>query len=531
MKINSSKLIQVNNLSVSYYPNKDVILKYLNLDINKGEHLAIIGESGCGKSTFAKSIVQMLPKSAICKGNVSINGQDPINMGLKDLKIFRRSVFGYIYQDSIKKLNPLMTVGEHLYELIKIHFKEKSHIQINKLVKETFNKVGIENKRLNSYPHEFSGGMRQRVCIALAIVLNPPLTIADEPTTSLDSYTSYEIMGHLLSLCETYQSTLILISHDIKLAAKWCKQIAIMHQGRIVEKGLVADVLNKPQSNIGKKLVKAISISIKPYYSGLNEVVLEAINLRYWYKLNSSILRPNWNKALNEVSFKLYRDETLGIVGISGSGKSTLCRVLIGLIKERGGQINIYNKDAFRTRKNKNIYKAKDIQMIFQDPFSSLNPKMKVRKTLEDVFLMHNKGSKNEMINEIYSVLNNLNLPIDENFLNSYPNQLSGGQLQRISIARAILIKPRILICDESVNMLDASVKIEILLMIRKIQEEMSLSIIFITHDLGLAKRFCNRLIVMHDGMIVEQGEALSMIKNPKHLITRKLLNSSLDIN
>ncbi len=375
MKISSSKIIEINNLTVSYKNNKVPILNNLTLNINKGENLAIIGPSGCGKSTFAKSIVQMLPDKTKIDGKVLVDGKDPSRFNKEELQLFRRTVFGFIYQDSIKKLNPLMTVGDHLFELFKIHSRNKSNISISKMVRSTFYKVGISYERLNSYPHEFSGGMRQRVCIALALALKPQLLIADEPTTSLDTYTSYEIMKELLFLCKTFGSTLILISHDINLASNWCNKIAIMNKGSIEEYGDIKKILKYPSSKTGKKLVNSSNINLQPKIASKNnsELVLEVINLRYWFKLNSSILRPKWNKALNEVSFKLFQNETLGIVGMSGCGKSTLSRALTGLIKIRGGKINYMTGD--KSHYYKKSHRVSKIQIIFQDPFSTLNPK------------------------------------------------------------------------------------------------------------------------------------------------------------
>ena len=532
MNLKARNIVEAKNLTIIYPSNKNPILKNFNFKINKNEHTAIIGESGCGKSTFAKSIVQMLPQNTICKGTLLVDRKDLREISKHELKIFRRTQIGFIYQDSIQKLNPLMTVGDHLYELLKIHLPFKSNKYILKQVRNTFNQVGIETNRLNSFPHEFSGGMRQRVCIALAIALKPNLLIADEPTTSLDTNTSYEIMSQILSLCNQNDSTLILISHDINLAAKWCKKIAIIEDGAVVEKGNIKNVLNHPQSFVGKKLVKSafklLAYNHKAYQ--YKDPILEVINLRYWFKLNSSILRPEWNKAINEVSFKLFQNETLGIVGRSGSGKSTLGKALVGLLNKRGGQIKFLNSFS-NINSSIRINKAKNIQLIFQDPFSSLNPKMKIKDILKEVCLIH-KGSKyRDLYEERDKILAKLNLPKNNYFLNSYPNQLSGGQLQRISIARALLIQPKILICDESVNMLDASVKIDILQLLRKLQIDMNLTIIFITHDLGLAKRFCSRLLVINNGEIIEEGNSKDIFSNPQHQITKNLLKSSLNIN
>ena len=531
MKIKTEKILTVKNLTVKYGLKKQPIIKNFNLEIDRGDHLAIIGPSGCGKTTFAKTLVNMLPEKAISKGFISISSLDPRKINNKEAQLFRRRNFGFIYQDSIKKLNPLMKVRDHLYELFKTHDQNKSSAVIDKLIKEVFRKVGIEESRLDSFPHQFSGGMRQRVSIAMALALKPKLLIADEPTTSLDTKTSFEIMKEILHLCNKFDTTLILISHDINLAAKWCKKVAIIEKGSIVEQGNILDIFQSPKSDIGIKLVNASKKVLEPYTKNnvQNEVVLEVNNLRHWYKLNSSIFRNKWNKALNEVSFKLYKNETLGIVGSSGSGKSTLCRALIGLLKVRGGEIKIYGEN-YESIKNKSYKKYNNMQIIFQDPFSSLNPKMKIKNLLEDIFFIQKISDKRKIEKEIKLIFKNLNLPLHNDFFNSYPSQLSGGQLQRISLARALLLKPKILICDESVNMLDASVKIEILELLRVLQKKMNLTIIFITHDLGIAKRFCNRLLVMNHGKIVDEGESSTLFTKTKNTYTKSLINSSLNL-
>ena len=531
MKIKKRKILEVKNLTVKYGFNQKPIIKNFKIDLEKGEHLAIIGPSGCGKTTFAKTIVNMLPEGSITKGYISISGKDLMQIDKKEMQLFRRNNFGFIYQDSIKKLNPLMTVGDHLNELFQIHYQKIPSVIVNDLLKETFRKVGIDSARLDSFPHEFSGGMRQRVSIAMALALKPKLLIADEPTTSLDTKTSFEVMNEILFLCKQSGTTLVLISHDINLAAKWCKKVMIIDKGLIVEQGNIKEVFKSPKSRIGIKLVNASKIALErsEISSSINDVVLEVNNLRHWYKLNSSIFRPKWNKALKEVSFKVYRNETLGIVGSSGSGKSTLCRALIGLLKVRGGEIKIYERNL--ENKNKLHNDLKNIQIIFQDPFSSLNPKMKIKNILKDIFAIQKIKNNYQIKKEVQLILKNLNLPTDYEFLNSYPNELSGGQLQRISIARSLLLKPKILICDESVNMLDAYVKIEILEILRKIQKKMDLTIIFITHDLAIAKNFCNRLLVMHYGKIIDEGQSSTIFSNPKNKNTKALVDSSLNLN
>ena len=235
MKIKKDSILEVKNLSVKYGFNKNPTIKNFKLEISKREHLAIIGPSGCGKTTFAKTLVNILPEGAIIKGEILISGLDPRKINKNEVQIFRRNNFGFIYQDSIKKLNPLMNVGDHLVELLRTHYKNKSSVFIKELVKEVFRKVGIDYERLDSFPHQFSGGMRQRVSIAMALALKPKLLIADEPTTSLDTHTSFEIMREIKDLCEQFETTLILISHDINLAEKWCKKVALIENGSIIE--------------------------------------------------------------------------------------------------------------------------------------------------------------------------------------------------------------------------------------------------------------------------------------------------------
>ncbi len=532
MKIKKDKILEVKNLNVKYGFKKKPILKNFSFEINKGDHLAIIGPSGCGKTTFAKTLVNMLPENLISTGSILISGSEIRKKNRQGEQLFRRKNFGFIYQDSIKILDPLMKVGDHLRELFKTHYPRKSSAIIDELVKEVFRKVGIASERLDSFPHQFSGGMRQRVSIAMALALKPKILIADEPTTSLDTNNSFEIMREIFDLCQKFDTTLILISHDINLAAKWCKKVLIIDNGLIVEKGNIMDVFKSPKSDIGMKLVNSSKIILESNTKSISkhDVVLEVNNLRHWYKINSSVFRPKWHKALNEISFKLYRNETLGIVGSSGSGKSTLCRALIGLLKLRGGEIKFCDKN-FQSKNHRTYRNHKHIQIIFQDPFSSLNPKMKIRNILKDIFFIQKISNQNQIYKEIKLILSNLNLPWCNEFLDSYPSQLSGGQLQRIALARSLLLKPKILICDESVNMLDASVKIDILELLRLMQRRMNLTIIFITHDLGIAQRFCDRLLVMHQGKIVDEGDSSTIFSNTKNIYTQSLINSSLNIN
>ena len=299
MKINESKILEVRNLNVKYAPNQKFTIKNANLDLYKGDHLAIIGPSGCGKTTFVKTIVHMLPEGSITEGHIKIFGQDITKIDKKEIQLFRRNNFGFIYQDSIKKLNPLMTVGDHLYELFKTHFQDKPSLIIKEFVEETFRRVGIQYERLDSFPHQFSGGMRQRVSLAMALALKPKILIADEPTTSLDTKTSFEVMNEIKYLSERSGTTLVLISHDINLAAKWCKKVLIMDQGLIKEQGNIKAVLKSPKSEICTKLVKASNISFGlPNRHGINTAF---IPMAISAGMTSAIMNPVSAQEMNAV--------------------------------------------------------------------------------------------------------------------------------------------------------------------------------------------------------------------------------------
>ena len=527
MDIYTNKILKIQDLSICYPNNRELVLDNLNLEIQRGETLAVIGSSGCGKSTIAKSVLQILPYGTFIKGEIFVAGRNLKEFDHLSLTKIRGESIGLIFQDPMTRLNPLMSIGEHLLDTLYSHRPKESFHWREKRSKELLEKVGIESSRFSSYPHELSGGMKQRVCIALAISLNPSLIIADEPTTSLDVIIAEQIMSELIHLCKELNSSLLLISHDLGLAAKWCNDIAILDQGRIVEKGKSRQILLKPKSYIGKTLVRAAYAKEKSRskLKSTKKIILEVDGLRCWHSTGGWPWQSNWLKAIEDVSFNLFEKETLGVVGISGCGKSTLCRALMGLNSIRGGEVKLYGQTLLD--KNKEFVKgaSRSIQMIFQDPCSCLNPKMTVGESISDPLLIHNLFGKSFAREKVRELLAQVGLIPAEQFENRFPSELSGGQQQRVAIARSLALEPKILICDESLSMLDSEIQSEVLELLSSLQKKLSLSILFITHDLSLATGFCDRILVLDQGRIIEQGD--HVFDKPESNLVKKFVAAS----
>ncbi|WP_269622266.1 ABC transporter ATP-binding protein [Prochlorococcus marinus] len=529
MNCSQNDVLNIKGLSVSYPGSSDWVLEDLNMSLKAGERLALIGSSGSGKSTVAKVLLQILPSGSICRGQLLLKNKDLLSLNEKDLKRLRGELIGLIFQDPGSRLNPLMTIGEHLLDTFKAHQQNQS-LTVQKLKSEKLlEQVGINPQRFNAYPHEFSGGMRQRLCIALAIALNPPLIIADEPTSSLDVVIANQIMSELSILCDELGSSLLLITHDLALASKWSQRIAILDQGKIVEEQSNRKLFISPQSVLAKKLVSAAIAreECSQSFDQKREVIFEVDRLRCWHPLPGVPWKNTWVKAIDEISFSLSIGETLGVVGVSGCGKSTLCRALLGLTPIRGGEVKLYGRN-LRDSHDNSLKKAKQvIQMVFQDPFASLNPKMTVLEAISDPLLIHGLANKASAKEQTRLLLEQVGLIPAQDFQNRFPHQLSGGQQQRVAIARALAMKPKVLICDESVSMLDAEIQTDVLSLLRSLQVNLGLAILFITHDLAVASSFCHRIIVLNKGKIVEEGFAKQIISSPTTTFTQKLVSSS----
>ena len=518
------EVLRLQGLKVRYPGSATNVLDGLDLRLNQGETLALVGPSGCGKSTVARAVLQLLPPGSRCEGRLELTGQDPRRLSPSSLQQLRGQAAGLVFQDPMTRLNPLMTVGEHLRDTLEAHRCQRSLGRAQGLLE----RVGINPARYGSYPHEFSGGMRQRLAIALALALNPPLVIADEPTTSLDVAVTAQVMAELSDLCAEAGSALLLISHDLAMAGRWCQRIAVLADGRLVEEGPSHQLLTAPVSDVGRRLVQAARQREGGHRqaAAASPLLLEVQELRSWHSLPSPPWSQRWLKAVDGISFQLHEGETLGVVGASGCGKSSLCRALMGLVPVRGGQVRLQGQDLRQLRGAKLARARRGLQMVFQDPLACLNPQMAVGEAIADPLLIHGLARPAEARQEARRQLAAVGLTPPEDFERRLPRQLSGGQQQRVAIARALILKPRVLLCDESVSMLDAEVQAEVLGLLGQLQRQLGLGLVFITHDLSVASGFCHRVIVLEGGRIVEEGPGADLLAHPHAAITRTLVDA-----
>ena len=522
-------VLELRQLQVRYPGAERPTLDGLDLTLHPGERLALVGPSGCGKSTVARAVLQLLPPGSSCEGELELTGQDPRRLGRAELRRLRGGAVGLVFQDPMTRLNPLLTIGEHLRDTLAAHhFEAGERSRQRQRARELLERVGIDPSRYSSYPHEFSGGMRQRLAIALALALSPPLVIADEPTTSLDVAVAGQVMAELASLCEESGSALLLISHDLAMAGRWCERIAVLDGGRLVEEAPSHTLLTTPRSPLAQRLVGAARLREGGVAEAIPErpLLLEIDELRSWHPLPSPPWQPRWLKAVDGVSLSLQEGETVGLVGASGCGKSSLCRALMGLAPVRGGSVRLEGRD-LRSLKGAELRRARRrIQMVFQDPLACLNPQMTVGEAVADPLLIHGLASHPEARERARALLAAVGLEPPESFERRLPRQLSGGQQQRVAIARALILEPKVLLCDESVSMLDAEVQTDVLNLLKELQQRLGLGLLFVTHDLNVASGFCHRVIVLEGGRIVEQGPGADLLAHPHAAITRTLVEA-----
>ncbi len=516
-------VLRIGGLQVRYPGGGQPTLDGLDLTLSAGERLALVGPSGCGKSTVARAVLQLLPAGSVCEGELLLTGQDPRQLRRAALRQLRGEAVGLVFQDPMTRLNPLLTIGEHLRDTLAAHRGGG-----RQRARELLARVGIDPARYGSFPHEFSGGMRQRLAIALALALEPPLVIADEPTTSLDVAVAGQVMAQLSDLCTETGSALLLISHDLAMAGRWCDRIAVLDQGRLVEEAPSRQLLTAPASPLARRLVGAA----RRREGGHSEppatapVLLEVEELRSWHPLPSLPWQPRWIKAVDGISLTLHEGETIGVVGASGCGKSSLCRALMGLAPVRGGAVRLQGVD-LRQLRGRSLRRARRrLQMVFQDPLACLNPQMTVGEAVADPLLIHGLASRPEARRRARQQLALVGLEPPESFENRLPRQLSGGQQQRVAIARALILEPQVLLCDESVSMLDAEVQAEVLALLRHLQDQLGLGLLFITHDLSVAGGFCHRVLVLDGGRVVEEGAGAALLSHPQAAITRTLVEA-----
>lgn len=561
-------LFRVENLRVAYQPSSSEqpptwAVDDVSFTLDSGERLGLVGESGCGKSTLGRASMRLLP-TAIIEGGVWFQGQSVLDLNSAQLRQFRGEAVALVFQDPMTRLDPLMTIGEHCIETLQAHQSHLSRKQAKAKAIETLEAVKIPANRWLQYPHEFSGGMRQRVAIALALLLDPKLIVADEPTTSLDVTVASEILQELTRLCQQRGLALLLISHDLAMVGKYCDRLAVMYQGKMVEMGAAGTVLGNPQHEYTRSLIEAAlhlqgdkgekdagtrghgdAVKTAEHKnsprqslrdSSLLTPLLRVTNLKQHYTLEHNFLQQLFSgeasaiKAVDGVSFALYPGEIFGLVGESGCGKSTLSRAILQLVRPTSGSVEFLEQDLTQLSTSAVRQFRRQMQMVFQDPLACLNPLMKVGTSITEPLLIHELASPAQAKVQVEKMLERVGLTPVADYYQRYPADLSGGQQQRVAIARALITQPQLLICDEPVSMLDASVQARVLALMRVLKEEFNLTYLFITHDLSVARFLCNRIAVMNAGQIVECGSTNEIFNHPQHAYTQKLLQAAPEL-
>ena len=525
----SDTVLSVKNLSISFKNNSDskTVLINSNFKIKRGTTLSLVGESGSGKSITSLALVSLLPLNASIVGSINFNGEELIGLSEIELQKIRGNKISFIFQEPMTSLNPLHTIEKQIGESLSFH-QNLSGIEKTQKVIELLEKVKIPNAhtRLKDYPHQLSGGQKQRVMIAIALANKPDLLIADEPTTSLDVTIEKEIIDLLMEIKSTEKMSIIFITHNLRIVKQISDYVCVMQNGKIIEQGSTQEIFETPKSNYTKKLLNSSPKGFRKNNSERISKILNVENLKVWFPIKRGFLRrtKGFIKAVDQISFDLMEEETLGIVGESGSGKTSLALAILKLINSEGS-ITFQNQN-LQNLKNRNLLTfRKNAQIIFQDPYGSLSPKMNIEAIVGEGLDVHEKISKSKKKEMILQILNEVGL--DEDMITRYPHEFSGGQRQRIAIARALILKPKLLILDEPTSALDVLVQESIVKLLMNLQKKYNLSYCFISHDLNLIRKICHRTYVMKDSLIIDEGETKHLFEKSTNEYTRELVNSS----
>jgi len=549
-------ILSITNLSIAFNGNE--VIHDISYHLNKNEILGIVGESGSGKSVSSLAILGLLPKriSKITSGSIMYNETDVTQLSSKEFQKIRGNKIAMIFQEPMSSLNPSMTCGKQVQEIL-LHHTKLSKKEAKAETLSLFEKVRLPNieRIYKAYPHEISGGQKQRVMIAMAIACKPDILIADEPTTALDVTVQKEIISLLKELQVETKMSIIFITHDLALISEIADRALVMYQGKIVEQGDIENIFKLPKNNYTKALINSrpslnerlkVLPTIQDFLNNTSKTeiitstqrkahhktlysrtpLLEVINLEKEYFSKSGwFSKPESFKAVNNISFKLYEGETLGLVGESGCGKSTLGNAILQLDKATAGAIIYKGVDITKLSTTEIRKLRKDIQIIFQDPFASLNPRIPVGKAIIEPMKVHKLfNSDKERKAKVLEILERVGLSKD--YFNRYPHEFSGGQRQRIGIARTIALQPKLIVCDESVSALDISVQAQVLNLLNELKADFGFTYIFISHDLAVVKYMADQLLVMNKGKIEELGDADAIYANPKKAYTQKLIEA-----
>jgi peptide/nickel transport system ATP-binding protein len=543
----SQPLLSLDRLNIAY-PNTSSnaatnwVVEDVSFQLQAGERLGLVGESGCGKSTLGRAILRMLPNGCRTEGDIRLDGQSIFQLTSQQARRFRGEVVSLIFQDPMTRLNPLLSIGEHCIETLLAHEPDLNRAQAKSRALETLEAVKIPATRWKQFPHEFSGGMRQRVAIALALLLNPKLIVADEPTTSLDVTVAAQILRELTRLCSERQMGLVLVSHDLAVVGEYCDRLAVMYDGRLVETGNTQQIFSNPQQAYTKTLLNSAlyleagnSDAPKPVVAP--EPLLRLTQLKQHYTLESNFIANLFRqqtdrtiRAVDGIDLEIFPGETLGLVGESGCGKSTLSRTILQLLRPTAGSVEFDGQDLSQLGRNAMQRQRREIQMIFQDPSACLNPRMTIAESILDPLVIHKMATSATGQPRVEAMMQRVGLD-PAIFADRYPTQLSGGQQQRVAIARALITQPRLVICDEPVSMLDATVRTQVLDLMQELKAEFQLTYLFITHDLWVARFFCDRIAVMNGGKIIEIGPTDTVFKYPHQEYTKTLLGAAPMLN
>ncbi|MCG7383052.1 ABC transporter ATP-binding protein [Paenibacillus sp. ACRRY] len=529
-------LLKVSDLSVSFHSGESEFqaVREVSFEVRKGETLGIVGESGSGKSVTARSIMRLLasPPSQMKQGEILFRGVNLATKTQKEMESIRGRDIGMIFQDPMSSLNPTIKVGKQISESL-IKHQKLSRREAKKQAIAMLELVGISRSevRYNQYPHEFSGGMRQRVMIAIALACRPELLIADEPTTALDVTIQAQILNLMKDMQERLGTSIILITHDLGVVAGMCDRVVVMKEGQIVESGTTAEIFASPKHEYTSRLLNALPrldekkkpkpVSLFPKDLQDDQPLLEVKSLRQHFNLG----KGNTLKAVNDISFYIRQGETLGVVGESGSGKSTTGRAILRLHEPTGGDVLFKGVPLNRLSASEMKTMRRHMQIIFQDPYASLNPKLRIMDIIGEALDIHQltktTAEREKRVEELLEMVG-----LDPSHALRYPHEFSGGQRQRIGIARALAVEPEFIVCDEPLSALDVSIQAQIVQLLEELQQRLGLTYLFIAHDLSMVKHISDRVAVMYNGKIVELAESEVLYSNPQHAYTKSLLSA-----